>query len=63
MYLQIGFGIFGGWLMFDHVPDFWALVGMGMVALCGVAGGLLTLHEMRQRQAGLQPGVPAPAVS
>jgi drug/metabolite transporter (DMT)-like permease len=63
MYLQIGFGIFGGWLMFDHVPDFWASVGMGMVALCGVAGGLLTLHEMRQRQAGLQPGVPEPAVS
>jgi drug/metabolite transporter (DMT)-like permease len=50
MYLQIGFGILGGWLMFDHVPDFWALVGMGLVALCGVAGGLLTLHEMRVRK-------------
>jgi hypothetical protein len=36
--------------MFDHVPDFWALVGMGLVALCGVAGGLLTLHEMRVRK-------------
>jgi drug/metabolite transporter (DMT)-like permease len=63
MYLQIGFGILGGWLMFDHVPDFWALVGMGMVALCGVAGGLLTLHEMRQRQAGLKASRPESAVS
>ena len=50
MYLQIGFGILGGWLVFDHVPDFWALVGMGMIAACGVAGGLLTLHETRARR-------------
>jgi drug/metabolite transporter (DMT)-like permease len=48
MYLQIGFGILGGWLVFDHVPDFWALVGMAMIAACGVAGGWLTLHETRR---------------
>jgi drug/metabolite transporter (DMT)-like permease len=53
MYLQIGFGILAGWLVFDHVPDFWALVGMGMIAACGVAGGLLTLHETRVRQRAL----------
>ena len=45
MYLQIGFGILGGWLVFDHVPDGIALVGMALVAACGVAGGLLTMHE------------------
>lgn len=57
MYLQIGFGIFAGWLVFDHVPDFWAMVGMAMIAVCGAAGGLLTLHEARVRQqAVLQPG-------
>ena len=50
MYLQIGFGILGGWLVFDHVPDFWALVGMGMIAACGAAGGLLTLYEARVRK-------------
>lgn len=49
MYLQIGFGILGGWLVFDHVPDALALVGMGLVALCGIAGALLTVHEARQR--------------
>lgn len=53
MYLQIGFGILGGWLVFDHVPDQWAAVGMGMVAACGMAGALLTLHEAR-----LRPGEP-----
>jgi drug/metabolite transporter (DMT)-like permease len=57
MYLQIGFGILGGWLMFDHVPDFWALVGMGLVAACGVAGGLLTLYEMRARRSDLTAGL------
>lgn len=55
MYLQIGFGILGGWLVFDHVPDFWALVGMGMIAACGAAGGLLTLHEARLRSKALPP--------
>lgn len=55
MYLQIGFGILGGWLVFAHVPDHWALVGMALVAACGVAGGLLTLHETRARRVQLQP--------
>ena len=59
MYLQIGFGILGGWLVFDHMPDFWALVGMGMIAACGVAGGLLTLHETRVRQRELLESMPS----
>jgi drug/metabolite transporter (DMT)-like permease len=59
MYLQIGFGILGGWLMFDHVPDFWTQIGMGLVALCGVAGALLTLHEMRVRKRELPKGAQA----
>ena len=50
MYLQIGMAILGGWLVYHHVPDFWATVGMGLVAFFGVAGGLLTLYEARQRQ-------------
>jgi drug/metabolite transporter (DMT)-like permease len=67
MYLQIGFGILGGWLVFDHVPDFWALVGMGAVVACGVAGGLLTLNEARVRQReldakGANSNVPLSAV-
>ena len=36
-------------LAFGHVPDGWAALGMGMIALCGVAGAWLTLTEHRQR--------------
>lgn len=54
MYLQIGFGILGGWLMFQHVPDGWSQLGMGLVAACGIAGALLTVHEGRRRTSGLR---------
>jgi drug/metabolite transporter (DMT)-like permease len=52
MYLQIGFAMLGGWLMFDHVPDHVSLLGIGLIAACGSAGGLLTLYESRQRTPG-----------
>ncbi len=55
MYLQIGFGILGGWLVFNHVPDAIALIGMALVAACGVAGGVLTMHERRTMAAASSP--------
>jgi drug/metabolite transporter (DMT)-like permease len=54
MYLQIGLGILGGWLVFDHMPDAWAQLGMGLVAAFGVAGALLSVHEARLRQGELR---------
>jgi hypothetical protein len=39
----------GGWLVFAHVPDHFSLMGMGLIALSGVASGLLTLYEIRQK--------------
>lgn len=47
MYAQIAFAVLGGWLVFDHMPDQWTLVGMGLVALCGALGAWLTLRESR----------------
>ena len=47
LYAQIGFAMLGGWLVFSHVPDRWSLIGMGMIALCGVAGAWLTARESR----------------
>lgn len=47
MYGQIGFGMLGGYWVFGHVPDQLALVGIALIAVCGVAGGLLTVHENR----------------
>ena len=47
MYVQIGFAMLAGWLLFSHVPDHWSLLGMGLIAVCGAAGALLTRHESR----------------
>jgi drug/metabolite transporter (DMT)-like permease len=49
MYAQIGFGMLGGWLVFDHMPDHFSMMGIGLIALCGTAGGLLTAYEVRQK--------------
>ena len=46
-YIQIAFAMLGGWLVFDHVPDHWTLVGIGIVAGCGALGALLTVRESR----------------
>ena len=46
-YAQIGFAMLGGWLVFDHMPDQWTLVGMGVVTLCGALGAWLTVRESR----------------
>jgi drug/metabolite transporter (DMT)-like permease len=50
MYMQIGFAMLGGWFMFDHIPDHWSLIGIGLIAVCGTAGGLLTMYESRLRR-------------
>ena len=47
MYTQIGFAVLGGWLVFNHLPDQWTFVGMGLVALCGALGAWLTVRENR----------------
>jgi len=39
-------------LVFDHVPDHFSLMGIGLIALCGTAGGLLTVYELRQKTQG-----------
>jgi drug/metabolite transporter (DMT)-like permease len=49
MYAQIGFAMLGGWLVFDHVPDHFSLLGIGLIALCGTAGGVLAVYELRKK--------------
>lgn len=50
LYVQIGFGMLGGWLVFAHVPDGWSFVGMALIAVCGAASAWLAVHENRKRQ-------------
>ena len=47
LYAQIGFAMLGGYLVFAHVPDQWALIGIAMVVTCGAAGAWLTVVERR----------------
>ena len=44
VYLQIAVATGLGWLIFRQVPDFWAFVGMGVIAACGAAGAWLNMR-------------------
>jgi drug/metabolite transporter (DMT)-like permease len=46
LYLQILFAALGGWLVFAHIPDIWAVAGMVLIFACGVFGTWLTGREM-----------------
>jgi drug/metabolite transporter (DMT)-like permease len=41
VYLQIVSGLVLGYAVFGHFPDSWALLGMAMIALTGIANGLI----------------------
>lgn len=47
LYLQIGFSTLGGWLIFSHMPDAWALAGIALVSASGALGTWLTAREQR----------------
>jgi drug/metabolite transporter (DMT)-like permease len=47
LYAQIAFAMLGGWLVFSHVPDGWAMAGIAAIALCGAGGAWLTVRESR----------------
>ena len=47
LYAQIAFAMLGGWIVFNHVPDGWSLVGMVMIAFCGAASAWLAVLESR----------------
>lgn len=49
LYLQIGFGALGGWIVFSHVPDGWSLAGIALICICGVYGTWLTGREILER--------------
>ena len=49
IYTQIGFAMLMSWLAFDHVPDTLAWLGIGVIALSGVANALLVSHPTSAR--------------
>lgn len=44
-YAQIGFAGLMSWLFFDHAPDFWAWIGMLMIAMSGGATAWLNIKK------------------
>jgi drug/metabolite transporter (DMT)-like permease len=48
LYLQIGFAMLYGWLIFAHVPDAFSLTGVAIVALSGAAGTYVAARESRR---------------
>jgi drug/metabolite transporter (DMT)-like permease len=58
-YSQIGFASLGGWLVFDHLPDGWAWVGMAVVAACGAGSVWLNLRDSAADRARAPSPTPA----
>jgi drug/metabolite transporter (DMT)-like permease len=46
LYSQIAFATLLGWLVFKHVPDAWAWVGIAVIAASGIGNGMLSAREM-----------------
>jgi len=49
LYTGIAFATFGGWLVFSHVPNSLALLGMLLIVGCGLLAGWVTVREQRLR--------------
>lgn len=47
LYCHVGFAVFGGWLVFAHMPDGWAWAGIGLIAVSGVCSAWFTARERR----------------
>lgn len=47
LYCHVCFAVIGGWLVFAHIPDVWACVGIVMIAASGACSALLTARERR----------------
>jgi drug/metabolite transporter (DMT)-like permease len=46
LYTQIAFATLLGWLVFDHMPDTWAWVGIAVIAASGIGNGILSALEV-----------------
>ena len=45
LYVHIGFAVIAGWLVFGQLPDAWSWFGIGLIAVCGIAGAWWTARE------------------
>ena len=50
LYAQIAFATLLGWLVFDHVPDGLAWLGIAVIAASGIGNAVLSAHEVNRQQ-------------
>lgn len=43
-YAQIGFAVIASWLVFSHVPDAWAWIGIAVITTCGALSAWLNVR-------------------
>ena len=59
LYTQLGFAVFGGWLVFSHEPDRWSFLGIALIAVSGATGTWLAAREKHEDEAlAAQPPTP-----
>jgi drug/metabolite transporter (DMT)-like permease len=46
LYTQIAFATLAGWLVFQHVPDALAWVGIAVIAASGTGNAVLSAQEL-----------------
>ncbi len=46
LYSSIAFATLAGWLVFSHIPDLWATLGILLIALCGLGAGWISQREV-----------------
>ena len=62
LYVQIGAATLIAWLVFDHLPDPWAWLGMAVIAACGAATAWLNVRSA-QRAHRIIPAASADSVA
>ncbi len=50
LYAQIAFATLAGWLVFEHVPDALAWLGIGIIAASGVGNAMLSANEVARQK-------------
>jgi drug/metabolite transporter (DMT)-like permease len=61
-YAQIGYAVAASWLVFRHVPDAWAWVGIGVITTCGAASAWLNVRAAAERARTVQAVMAGAAV-
>lgn len=51
LYAQIGFAAIASWIVFEHVPDLFGWIGMGLIAACGATSAWLNVREAARHRA------------